>query len=93
VTTLIVSIGLIRRHVLAAPALDRRPARDTRKAEQPFPVVRPPPRHDERTRDHLPLIVHDEQARLRQKNGARVRDDGDDGDFALLAVRLPQLAD
>jgi len=78
---------------VAPPALDRRAARDTHKAEQPFAVIGAPPRHYERPCDHAPFVVQNVQARLGEKDRARIRDDGNDGDFPLLAVRLPQPPD
>jgi len=75
------------------PAFDGRAARDTDKTEQPFAVIGAPPRHQQRPRDHAPLVVHDVEARFRKKKRAGIRDDGLDGDFALLAVRLAQPPD
>src|SRR5262245_50937447 len=93
VTTLMVSIGLIRRYVPAPPAFDRPAARHADEAEEPLAVVGAPPRHQQRSRDHAPLVVHDVQARVRKEDRARIRDDGDHGDLTLLAVRLAQPPD
>jgi len=78
---------------VAPPTFNDRAARDAGEAEQPFAVIGAPPRHRQRPRDHASLVVHDQQARLRKKDRARIRDDGYDGDFPLLAVRLAQPPD
>src|SRR5256885_11847064 len=87
VTTLIVSIAAFHGHPQTAPGLRRLP-RHSCKPEQPLTVIRPPPRHGERPRDHAPVLVHHVQAGLRGEHGARILDEGLHRPPPLLAVRL-----
>src|SRR5216117_2203232 len=76
VTTLIVSIGLFHGDEMVPPRLHHRPRRDPDEPEQPFAVVGPPPRHDERPRDDLPLLVHHVQPGARHEPRARILHQG-----------------
>src|SRR3989475_13135931 len=87
VTTLIVSIAAFHGPPQAAPGLRGLP-RHACKPEQPLTVVRPPPRHGERPRDHAPVLVHHVQAGLRCEHGARILDEGLHRHLSPLAVRL-----
>src|SRR6059036_3442488 len=72
VTTLIVSIGLFHGDEVVPPRLHHRPRGDPDEPEQPFAVVGAPPRHDERPRDDLPLLVHHVQPGARHEHRARL---------------------
>src|SRR5438034_4705322 len=64
VTTLIVSIGLFHGHEVVAPRLHHRARVDPDERQQPLAMVSAPPRHDERPRHDVTLLVHDQQPRL-----------------------------
>src|SRR3989442_15305928 len=93
VTTLIVSIGLVRGDVVIAPSFHDGAGAHPFEPEQPTAVIRPAPRHDQRPRDHAPLGVHDVQARARNEDGTGILDQGDHSHLPLLSVRLAQPPD
>src|SRR5207244_8162748 len=93
VTTLMVSIGLFHRDEVVPPELHHRARFHSDEREQPPAVVSPPPRYDQRPRDDLPLLVHDQQPGLGCEHRTRILHEGEYRHFPLLAVRLAHAAD
>src|SRR5439155_14468144 len=93
VTTLIVSIGLVRGDVVVSPCFDNGAAAHSLEPEQPFAVIRPAARDDQRPRNHASRGVHHEQARAGNEDRTGVLDQGDHCDCPLLSVRFAQPPD
>src|SRR6266513_1672349 len=93
VTTLIVSIGLFHGHEMVPPRLHDGPRLYADEREQPLPVIGTPPRHDQRPRDDLTLLAHDQQACLRREHRTGIFHEGKHGDLPTLSVRLAHAPD
>src|SRR5437867_4328358 len=93
VTTLIASIGLLHREELVAPARYGLPRRHPREPQQPLAVIRPPPRQDERPRQHALGFVHHEQRGLGHEHRTGILHEGKHRHLPPLAVRLAQPPD
>src|SRR5947208_7281667 len=93
VTPLIVSIGPSPAHEVVAPRLHRRAGVHPDERQQPLAMVSAPPRHDERPRHDVTLLVHDQQPRLGREHRAGVFHEGEHRHFPLLPVRLAYTPD
>src|SRR5882762_3770024 len=76
VTTLIASIGLFHGNEVIPPRLHHRARLHPDEREQPLTVVCAPPRHDQRSRHDLTLLVHDQQPGLRREHRTRILHEG-----------------
>src|SRR5512135_306058 len=93
VTTLIASIGLRHSEKPVAPRVHRVPRRHARESDQPFAMIGPSPRQDERPGEHPALLVHDPQLRLRLQQRPGRLHEGHDRHLPVLSVRLAQPRD
>src|SRR6266699_860737 len=93
VTTLIVSIGLFHGHEVVAPRLHHRARSHPDERQQPLAMVGTPPRHAERSRHDVTLLVHDQQPRVGREHPSGVFHEGKHRHFPLLPVRLAYAPD
>src|SRR6266496_4320045 len=93
VTTLIVSIAVPDRHQLVAPRLDRLARLHALESDQPLAVIRAPPGHHQRTRDHPAFLVDDVELRLGGEHLPGILHEGQDRHLPVLSVRLAQPPD
>src|SRR5436853_5700244 len=93
VTTLIVSLGLFPGHEAVAPRPHPRAGVHADERQQPLAMVGAPPRHDERPRHDVTLLVHDQQPRLGREHRTGVFHEGEHRHLPLLSVRLAYAPD
>src|SRR5207244_10680528 len=93
VTRLIATTGPFHGPEGVGPRLHHRAGVHADERQQPLAMVGAPPRHDERPRHDVTLLVHDQQPRLGREHRTGVFHEGEHRHLPLLSVRLAYAPD